>query len=97
VVGERNVRIVPDVSVSDGHGGGEGLVAALLGSLMRERTGGGAASANLGGGRPVGPPGGLGAGSTGGPGGAPTMGGTTFGTTARLDGDVSSDRAGRTT
>ena len=38
VVGERNVRIVPDVSVSNGSGG-DGLVAALLGSLMRERTG----------------------------------------------------------
>jgi uncharacterized membrane protein YqiK len=39
IVGERNVRIVPDVSVTNGHGG-DGLVAALLGSLMRERTGG---------------------------------------------------------
>jgi uncharacterized membrane protein YqiK len=38
VVGERNVRIVPDVSVSSGSGG-DGLVAALLGSVMRERTG----------------------------------------------------------
>jgi len=40
VVGERNVRIVPDVSVSNGGGGGDGLVAALLGSLMKERSGG---------------------------------------------------------
>jgi len=39
IVGERNVRIVPDVSVTDGQGG-DGLVAALLGSLMRERTAG---------------------------------------------------------
>ena len=39
VVGDRNVRIVPDVSVS-GETGGEGLVAALLGSLMRDRKNG---------------------------------------------------------
>lgn len=39
IVGEKSVRIVPDVSVTNGHGG-DGLVAALLGSLMRERTGG---------------------------------------------------------
>lgn len=44
VVGERNVRIVPDVSVS-GETGGDGLVAALLGSLMRDRKDGPAASA----------------------------------------------------
>jgi uncharacterized membrane protein YqiK len=44
VVGERNVRIVPDVSVSNGEGG-DGLVAALLGSLMRERTGGSSSQA----------------------------------------------------
>ena len=37
VVGDRNVHIVPDVSVS-GQPGGDGLVAALLGSMMRERT-----------------------------------------------------------
>jgi len=40
VVGDRNVRIVPDVSVS-GETGGEGLVAALLGSLMKDRKNGG--------------------------------------------------------
>jgi uncharacterized membrane protein YqiK len=39
VVGDRNVRIVPDVAVS-GPADGGGLVAALLGSLMRERTNG---------------------------------------------------------
>ncbi len=39
VVGDRNVRIVPDVSVS-GQPGGDGLVSALLGSMMRERTAG---------------------------------------------------------
>jgi uncharacterized membrane protein YqiK len=37
VVGERNVRIVPDVAVN-GPAGGDGLVSALLGALMRERT-----------------------------------------------------------
>jgi uncharacterized membrane protein YqiK len=36
VVGDRNVRIVPDVSVS-GETGGDGLVAALLGSLIKDR------------------------------------------------------------
>jgi uncharacterized membrane protein YqiK len=40
VVGDRNVRIVPDVSVS-GETGGDGLVAALLGSLMKDRKNGG--------------------------------------------------------
>ena len=40
IVGDRNVRIVPDVSVS-GETGGEGLVAALLGSLMKDRKNGG--------------------------------------------------------
>jgi uncharacterized membrane protein YqiK len=38
VVGERQVRIVPDVSVS-GDEGASGLVGALLGSLAREKTG----------------------------------------------------------
>ena len=44
VVGERNVRIVPDVAVS-GEQGGDGLVAALLGSLMRDRVAGAAPKA----------------------------------------------------
>ena len=43
IVGERNVRIVPDVSVT-GEAGGEGLVGALLGSLMRDRKNGAPAS-----------------------------------------------------
>jgi uncharacterized membrane protein YqiK len=43
VVGERNVRIVPDVSVT-GEAGGEGLVAALLGTLMKDRKNGASAA-----------------------------------------------------
>jgi hypothetical protein len=39
VVGERAVRIVPDVAVS-GNGSGDGLVGALIGTLLREKTGG---------------------------------------------------------
>jgi uncharacterized membrane protein YqiK len=38
VVGERQVRIVPDVSVS-GNDGAAGLVGALLGTIAREKTG----------------------------------------------------------
>jgi uncharacterized membrane protein YqiK len=37
VVGERNVRIVPDVSVS-GTGGGNGLLDGMLGLMVREQT-----------------------------------------------------------
>jgi uncharacterized membrane protein YqiK len=37
VVGERGVRIVPDVAVN-GAGGSAGLVDGLLGLLMREHT-----------------------------------------------------------
>lgn len=36
-VGERNVRIVPDVSVT-GQSGGSGLLESLLGLLVREKT-----------------------------------------------------------
>lgn len=39
VVGERAVRIVPDVSVS-GNGAGDGLVGALIGAMLRDKTGG---------------------------------------------------------
>ena len=39
VVGERQVRIVPDVSVN-GDEGASGLVGALLGTLAREKSGG---------------------------------------------------------
>jgi uncharacterized membrane protein YqiK len=39
IVGERNVRIVPDVSVS-GHSGGSGLVDGLLGMMLRSQTNG---------------------------------------------------------
>jgi uncharacterized membrane protein YqiK len=38
VVGERAVRIVPDVSVT-GDGKGEGLVGALIGTLLHEKKG----------------------------------------------------------
>lgn len=37
VVGERNVRVVPDVAVS-GNGNGAGLVEGLLGMMLRGRT-----------------------------------------------------------
>ena len=37
IVGERNVRIVPDVSVS-GTNGSNGLVDGMLGMLVREQT-----------------------------------------------------------
>jgi hypothetical protein len=36
-VGERNVRIVPDVSVT-GQAGGSGLLESMLGLLVREKT-----------------------------------------------------------
>lgn len=38
IVGERNVRIVPDVAVS-GASGGNGLVDSLLGLMLRNQTG----------------------------------------------------------
>ena len=38
-MGDRQVRIVPDVSVS-GNDGAAGLVGALLGTIAREKTGG---------------------------------------------------------
>ena len=38
IVGERNVRIVPDVAVS-GQNGGTGLVDGLLGLMLRKETG----------------------------------------------------------
>ncbi len=37
IVGERNVRVVPDVSVS-GTGGGNGLLDGMLGLLVREKA-----------------------------------------------------------
>ncbi len=45
VVGERNVRIVPDVSVS-GASGGNGLVDGMLGMLVRDQAAKAAAKAN---------------------------------------------------
>jgi hypothetical protein len=36
-VGERGVRIVPDVSVT-GHAGGHGLLDSMLGLMVREKT-----------------------------------------------------------
>ena len=39
IVGDRNVRIVPDVSVT-GANGGAGLVDGLLGVMLRNQTGG---------------------------------------------------------
>jgi hypothetical protein len=35
IVGERNVRIVPDVSVTGAGAGGNGLVDGLLGIMLR--------------------------------------------------------------
>jgi uncharacterized membrane protein YqiK len=43
-VGERNVRIVPDVAVN-GAGASPGLVDGLLGMMLRQQTGGGAEAA----------------------------------------------------
>jgi uncharacterized membrane protein YqiK len=37
IVGDRNVRIVPDVAVS-GQNGSSGLVDGLLGMLLKEQT-----------------------------------------------------------
>ena len=37
IVGDRNVRIVPDVAVNN-TGGTNGLVDGLLGLMVRERT-----------------------------------------------------------
>ena len=39
IVGERNVRIVPDVAVT-GQNGGNGLVDGLLGVMLRSQTNG---------------------------------------------------------
>lgn len=39
VVGERNVRVVPDVAVNGQNGGGTGLIDGLLGLMLREKTG----------------------------------------------------------
>lgn len=39
VVGERNVRVVPDVAVNGQSGGGTGLIDGLLGLMLREKTG----------------------------------------------------------
>jgi hypothetical protein len=40
IVGERNVRIVPDVAVN-GANGSTGLVDGLLGVMLRGQSGGG--------------------------------------------------------
>jgi uncharacterized membrane protein YqiK len=45
IVGERNVRIVPDVAVT-GQNGGNGLVDGLLGLMLRNQTGGHAPEKN---------------------------------------------------
>ena len=37
IVGERNVRIVPDVAVN-GAAGGNGLVEGLLGVMLKEQS-----------------------------------------------------------
>jgi len=37
-IGERNVRIVPDVAVSGGGAGGNGLADALLALMVRQET-----------------------------------------------------------
>lgn len=39
IVGERNVRIVPDVSVN-GDGANTGLVDGMLGIMLRQQTNG---------------------------------------------------------
>lgn len=39
VVGDRNVRVVPDVAVSGQNGSGTGLIDGLLGLMLREKTG----------------------------------------------------------
>jgi uncharacterized membrane protein YqiK len=39
IVGERNVRIVPDVAVT-GQSGGNGLVDGLLGLMLRSQSNG---------------------------------------------------------
>jgi hypothetical protein len=36
IVGERNVRVVPDVAVSGANGSGNGLVDGLLGMMLRK-------------------------------------------------------------
>jgi hypothetical protein len=38
IIGDRSVRVVPDVAVS-GNGGGAGLLDGLLGMMMQERNG----------------------------------------------------------
>jgi len=43
IVGDRNVRIVPDVAVT-GAGGGNGMVDGLLGMMLRQQTDGNAAA-----------------------------------------------------
>jgi hypothetical protein len=45
IVGERNVRIVPDVAVT-GQNGGNGLVDGLLGLMLRSQTNGHAPEKN---------------------------------------------------
>ncbi len=40
VVGERQVRIVPDVAVTGGGEGNNGLVEALLGTMLRTQSNG---------------------------------------------------------
>ena len=45
IVGERNVRIVPDVAVS-GNGANSGLVDGLLGIMLRNQTNGHSAKEN---------------------------------------------------
>jgi hypothetical protein len=42
IVGERNVRIVPDVAVNGAGANGGGLVEGLLGVMLRKETGGAA-------------------------------------------------------
>lgn len=37
IIGEQDVRIIPDIAVQSGQGGGNGMVDGLLGMVLREQ------------------------------------------------------------
>ena len=37
IIGEQDVRIIPDIAVHSGQGGGNGMVDGLLGMVLREQ------------------------------------------------------------
>ena len=37
IIGEQDVRIIPDIAVQSGQGGGSGMVDGLLGMVMQEQ------------------------------------------------------------